>query len=176
MATMMDLDKDREVTKRTVKEKGPLSKLYEDFRDRKSAMSRKQSEESDVARTGGMGSMKNVSPGTGRGTTTFDNDKTFKQAFAEARKSGKDSFTWKGKKYNTELAKSKSAKADEDLVNEHFDSIGSGSASKDYDASQYVEAHDEATRFKKGGMVKNSSAASRGDGCAQRGKTRGKMV
>jgi hypothetical protein len=28
--------------------------------------------------------------------------------------------------------------------------------------------------MKKGGMVKSSSASSRGDGCAQRGKTRGK--
>jgi hypothetical protein len=30
---------------------------------------------------------------------------TFKEAFASARKSGKDQFTWNGKKYGTELAK-----------------------------------------------------------------------
>jgi hypothetical protein len=30
--------------------------------------------------------------------------------------------------------------------------------------------------FKKGGQVKISKASSRGDGCAQRGKTRGRMV
>ena len=29
--------------------------------------------------------------------------------------------------------------------------------------------------MKKGGMVKSSSASSRGDGCAQRGKTRGRI-
>jgi hypothetical protein len=30
---------------------------------------------------------------------------TFKEAFASARKSGKDQFTWNGKKYSTEMAK-----------------------------------------------------------------------
>ena len=30
--------------------------------------------------------------------------------------------------------------------------------------------------MKKGGMVKSSSASSRGDGCAQRGKTKGRFV
>lgn len=38
-------------------------------------------------------------------------DKTFKQAFADARKGGEKSFMWKGKKYTTELAK---PRADED--------------------------------------------------------------
>ena len=33
-----------------------------------------------------------------------------------------------------------------------------------------------APGMKKGGMVKSSSASSRGDGCAQRGKTRGRFV
>lgn len=32
-------------------------------------------------------------------------DMTFKQAFAAARKAGKGTFTWNGKKYTTELAK-----------------------------------------------------------------------
>jgi hypothetical protein len=38
-------------------------------------------------------------------------------------------------------------------------------------ADAYIKAHDEATRFAKGG-----TASSRADGCAQRGKTRGKVV
>lgn len=38
----------------------------------------------------------------------------------------------------------------------------------------YFKAHDEATRFAMGGSV--GSASKRADGCAQRGKTRGKMV
>jgi hypothetical protein len=47
--------------------------------------------------------------------------KTFKQAFAEARKAGDSTFTWNGKKYTTELAsdKAKSApKADENYSKE----------------------------------------------------------
>lgn len=52
--------------------------------------------------------------------------------------------------------------------------------------ADYVDPHEQARRsmgFKKGGAVKKmakggkvSSASSRGDGCAQRGKTRGRMV
>lgn len=40
-------------------------------------------------------------------------DMTFKEAFAAARKEDKATFTWQGKRYTTELAKPKSAKADE---------------------------------------------------------------
>lgn len=40
-------------------------------------------------------------------------DMTFKEAFAAARKDDKEMFTWQGKRYTTELAKPKSAKADE---------------------------------------------------------------
>lgn len=163
MATMMDLDKDREVVKRTIKEKGPLTKAVEDFRSRKGAMSRQQSEEGVTSRMGGMGSMKNVDAGTGRGTTAFGGDKTFKQAFAEARKSGQGQFTWNGKKYTTELAKPKKTDAEE-----------MGEMKPD---SELEEAHFEAVGYKKGGSVKmGGTASSRADGCAQRGKTKGKVV
>jgi len=165
MATMMDLDKDREIVKRTVREKGPLAKAVESFKDRKSAMSRQQASEGEVRRNAGMGSSKNVDVGAGRGTTTFGGNKTFKQAFAEARKSGQDTFNWNGKKYTTEMAKKPEAKAEEtmetkpdnELEETHFDSIG----------------------YKKGGcvkMAKGGTASSRADGCAQRGKTKGKVV
>ena len=162
MPTMMDLDKDRKVQRRTVREKGPLTKAAEDFASKKAAMKRAQMEEGEVKRSAGMGSSKNVSTGTGRGTTSFDTDKTFKQAFAEARAEGKESFTWNGKKYTTEMASDKKAKKEEP---EMFIS-----------SQPDVEDTDEGrtTTFKKGGMV--GSASKRADGCAQRGKTRGKMV
>jgi hypothetical protein len=35
---------------------------------------------------------------------------------------------------------------------------------------------DSGARFKKGGAVKSSKASSRADGCAKRGKTKGRMV
>jgi hypothetical protein len=44
---------------------------------------------------------------------------------------------------------------------------------------ELMEEHDKATRMKKGGCVKmksGGSASARADGCAQRGKTRGRMV
>lgn len=179
MATMMDLDKDREIVKRTVRDKGPLTKAMESFKERKSAMSRQQSSEGEVRRNAGMGSSKNVDVGTGRGTTTFDSDKTFKQAFSEARKAGKDTFTWNGKKYTTEMAGKKSKGIDSGLEDAYQESMGTGSAERSYDATPYVEAHDEESRFKKGGsvkMAKGGSASNRADGCAQRGKTKGRMV
>jgi hypothetical protein len=39
-----------------------------------------------------------------------------------------------------------------------------------------IDSLDEEPKYKKGGKVKVSSASKRADGCAQRGKTRGKMV
>jgi hypothetical protein len=161
MATMMDLDKDREVARRTVREKGPLAKVMENFADRKSSMKREQMAEGEVRRNAGMGSSKNVDTGTGRGTTMFEGEKTFKQAFAEARKAGKDQFTWKGKKYTTEMAKPQKAESEATID------------------SDLMEAHNEAVGYKSGGcvkMAKGGSASSRADGCAQRGKTKGRMV
>ena len=42
--------------------------------------------------------------------------------------------------------------------------------------SRGMMAKGGSIKAKKGGSVKSKSASSRGDGCAQRGKTRGKMV
>jgi len=50
---------------------------------------------------------------------------------------------------------------------------------KEKQEDPYMKAHDEATRLKKGGcvnMAMGGTASSRADGCAQRGKTRGKVV
>jgi len=89
--------------------------------------------------------------------------KSFSQAFREARAEGKDSFTWNGKKYTTEMAGAKKDKKEE---------------SETFTKSEpEVEDTDEGrtTTFKRGGAVK-SSASKRADGCAQRGKTRGRMI
>ena len=183
-----------------------------------------------------LGSSKNVDVGTGRGTTTFGGDKTFKQAFADARKAGKGQFTWNGKKYTTEMAGGTKSKEDFPAVsgrNRDNVSAGGGSAAN-IDTKRNIPTKNteprnteedeinslgskirfESTRvpleetpaakkqsdkfedpsstpfwdrFKKGGKVKknNSSAkkyasggsvSRRGDGCAQRGKTKGRMV
>jgi len=78
------------------------------------------------------------------------------------------------------------SKAPPDLV----DKISkAGKKIKDYASDTYkkttnpkgvkeAKAYDEAAMgsFKKGGSVKSSSASSRADGCAQRGKTKGTMI
>ncbi len=52
-----------------------------------------------------------------------ESEKTFKQAFADARKGGEKSFMWKGKKYNTEIAKPK-ANEDEGKAERRMTAIG----------------------------------------------------
>jgi len=82
---------------------------------------------------------------------------SFKEAFAEARANGEKTFEYMGKKYTTELAKPKAPAKRRPLP---------GKAAEGR-MSDVVGA-------KKGGMV--SSASKRGDGCAVKGKTRGRMV
>jgi hypothetical protein len=86
---------------------------------------------------------------------------SFKEAFAEARAAGDKTFEYMGKKYTTELASSKPK----------------FSASKAIGAKPAKKAPDfmrKAMGMKAGGTV--SSASKRGDGCAVKGKTRGRMV
>jgi hypothetical protein len=81
---------------------------------------------------------------------------SFKEAFAEARASGDKTFEWGGKKYTTEMAKPKSPAKRKALPGKAAEGQMSG-----------------VVGAKKGGVV---SASRRADGCAIRGKTRGKMV
>jgi hypothetical protein len=83
---------------------------------------------------------------------------SFKEAFADARAAGDKTFEYMGKKYSTEMAKPKAPAKRKSLP-------GRAAEGK---MSDVVGA-------KKGGMVK-SSASKRGDGCAIKGKTRGRMV
>jgi hypothetical protein len=87
-------------------------------------------------------------------------DMTFKEAFAAARKEGDKSFEWRGKKYTTEMAPSKPKEP---------------TKRKSLPGRAAEGKMSDVVGAKKGGMVK-SSASKRGDGIAQRGKTRGRMV
>ena len=119
---------------------------------------------------------------------------TFGAAFNAARKAGDKTFMFKGKKYTTEMAKPK-AKADTSRANEvppgpqqkmegktasgvarEARGIKSGRAgAMGRDPSRYGKPVTlDELGFKKGGSV--SSASKRADGCATKGKTRGKMV
>jgi hypothetical protein len=95
--------------------------------------------------------------------TSYEEPKkqTFGEAFKEAKKAGKDKFTYNGKSYTTETAdeKAKAKAADKPTPTGN---IGSRTMFEDDEV---------APSYKKGGSVK-SSASKRADGCAVRGKTR----
>ena len=124
---------------------------------------------------------------------------TFGAAFNAARKAGDKTFTYKGKKYTTEMADSK-AKSDTDTITKGANKLYEermGPSDADIDridrkAKEELKGPSEAAvkrlsdadnkrrsqagefgTFKKGGML---SASKRADGCAVKGKTRGKMV
>lgn len=91
--------------------------------------------------------------------TSYEEPKkqSFGEAFKEARKAGKDKFTFNGKSFTTETAEEKEANKPTPTGN-----IGSRTM---------MEDDETAPSFKKGGSVK-SKASKRADGCALRGKTR----
>jgi len=117
---------------------------------------------------------------------------SFKEAFAEARRSGDKTFQYEGKKYTTEMAAPKKAapraepkETAKETTSEHlaeeFKKRPAGTGMKESARQSRVDrvrrnvgSNLETFGMKKGGSV--SSASKRADGCAQRGKTRGKMV
>jgi hypothetical protein len=113
----------------------------------------------------------------------------FGDAFKAARKSGLKTFEWNGKKYTTETAEEKAAKkpaAPKAMTKETpktsplsvkkaDGSFGERQEYKRAMQAKQKEQQRKAMGMKAGGSVK-SSASSRGDGCAVRGKTRGRMV
>lgn len=125
--------------------------------------------------------------------------KTFKQAFAEARRAGERTFTWRGKKYTTELAKPKAkAKAEEpdesmaetarlarQAKSAPAEKRGMGPKLTFLTPERLSQSREAMRRsregMKSGGSVKkyasggSVSASKRADGCAIRGKTRGKV-
>ena len=105
--------------------------------------------------------------------------KSFKEAFAEARKAGDKTFMFGGKKYTTELkeeAAKKPAPAKPKVEPPKAESSGARTPSRISQAKGSMKEKMRSmgiTRYQAGGKV---SASKRADGCAVRGKTRGKMV
>ena len=106
--------------------------------------------------------------------------KNFSQAFAAARRSGDKTFMFGGKKYTTELARpapKKDPDADRGPSKEAIERLEQRAAvSKPSQARGSMKEKMRSmgvTRYQAGGKV---SASKRADGCAVRGKTRGKMV
>jgi len=106
---------------------------------------------------------------------------SFGEAFKEARGRGDKTFEYMGKKYTTEMAKPKSKS--KVLAGPRVTDTGDESErlSKRRPSPIQKSAPSKVrfgmadmSNYKKGGKV--SSASARADGCAQRGKTRGRMV
>jgi hypothetical protein len=95
-------------------------------------------------------------------------EETFSDAFKRNRASGEKTFEYKGKKYTTELAGEKKAAP---KVEKKFSASESISAKPAKKAPDFMR---KALGMKSGGSV--GSASKRADGCAVKGKTRGKMV
>ena len=119
--------------------------------------------------------------------------KSFKEAFAEARRMGDGTFMWNGKKYTTELAKPKAKDIGpgskvgmgriEDTVSDQDRKVEAAKKAM----NEYQSQEGRFGPFKKGGKVVSKakkyagggsvgSASKRADGCATRGRTKGRMV
>ncbi len=115
---------------------------------------------------------------------------SFKEAFAAARKAGDKTFEFQGKKYSTRTKEEPSEKtldriarkqseedkgpseADIDRLTKKFDRPKSNLG--EFGARGKNPRPANPPMFKKGGSV--SSASKRADGCAVKGKTKGRMV
>jgi len=115
---------------------------------------------------------------------------SFKEAFAAARKAGDKTFEFQGKKYSTRTKEEPSEKTLDRVARKQSEEDKGPSES---DIDRMVKKFDKPKSnlgefgsrgknprpanppmFKKGGSV--SSASKRADGCAIRGKTKGRMV
>jgi hypothetical protein len=181
MATMMDMDKNRKpIVRTTAKEESDrMAKEAEADREAKAANLKSQKQAYSDLKTGKSFDLTKQGLDIARSVGKTEKPQSFKEAFAEARDAGKANFTWNGKKYTTEMAKKSSPMRD--TARETSD-YGFGVTNPDEFGGSEADmsaAHDEGTRFKKGGcvkMAKGGTASSRADGCAQRGKTKGKVV
>ena len=109
---------------------------------------------------------------------------SFKEAFAEARKAGDKTFEWNGKKYTTEMAGDKKSKPAAKSIARMTDTGDEISrlmrrAPSPVPRTDLMRTSSNAPKlgmanFKSGGKV--SSASKRADGCAVKGKTRGRMI
>lgn len=101
---------------------------------------------------------------------------SFKEAFASARAAGDKTFEWNGKKFTTDLAKPKAKDMGDEtarLAARTTPSTASMPPRRSMVPTSRVPGMGAVqVGYKKGGAV---SASRRGDGIAQRGKTRGQM-
>jgi len=95
-------------------------------------------------------------------------NKTFKQAFTQARQEGKEIFEWKGKLYDSQTKEERKKMLDdatrEFMANPPYKNMG-----RKLGTFKLEKQKERETYMAKGGKV-------RGDGIAKKGKTRGRFV
>jgi hypothetical protein len=105
---------------------------------------------------------------------------SFGEAFKEARGRGEKTFDYMGKKYTTEMAGEKKAApttartAFQKRADKQTAARAARAASSAARKNEPLGNMSDVVAAKKGGKV--SSASSRADGIAQRGKTRGRII
>lgn len=142
--------------------------MAEALRAKRARQAARREETPARSRDSAMGSMKNVDVGSGKGTSYFGTSAkkakpkskpVEKKEVKETRETIEDeSGTLNPAEFESgKMEPMKNVSKPDDLEETHYESVG----------------------FKKGGcvkMAKGGSASSRADGCAQRGKTKGRMV
>ena len=103
----------------------------------------------------------------------IERKETFKEAFAKARRAGDKTFMFNGKKYTTELKGEKKAEPKSESKAEPTEETPRRKTPREKFKGLMGMLGNVKT-YKSGGSV--SSASKRADGCAQRGKTKGRFV
>jgi hypothetical protein len=173
MATMMDMDKNRKpIVRTTAKEESErMAKEAEADRKAKADNLKSQKQAYSDLKAGKSFDLTKQGLDIARSVGKAEKPQSFKEAFAEARAAGKETFSWNGKKYTTEMAGKKKPSA-------------APASEPERETTEYDFGTTNPSEFKRGGKVKKmasggavkSSASKRADGCVQRGKTRGKIV
>jgi hypothetical protein len=156
-------------------------KGYENTDDYKNLISAQEREDVDAI---GSKFAKTLKKDKGSEETPKAAPKTqsFGAAFKAARSGGAKTFEWNGKKYTTETAEEKKAKSSaKPSTSATSAAMADGSFAQRQTYKRAIQERQKTERqkasgagYKKGGSVKSSGH--RGDGIAQRGKTKGRMV
>ena len=178
-------------SKKTTPKQAPVKPRTIDFKKAKRTLAGTAAVGAGVGGTAGYmaGKSDNKKSETPKKVIDATGSKTFKQSFSEARKGGKKEFTWNGKKYNTKLASdTKPAKVDYQDANPNKSNAPNPFKKNDSDNKPVPKSDDDKMKWAQGamesaqGLLRRPTSMKKGgkvyckDGCAVRGKTKGRII
>jgi len=178
-------------SKKTTPKQAPVKPRTIDFKKAKRTLAATAGVSAGVAGTAGYmaGKPDNKKSETPKKVIDATGSKTFKQSFSEARKGGQKEFTWNGKKYNTKLASdTKPAKVDYQDANPNKSNAPNPFKKNDSDNKPVPKSDDDKMKWAQGamesaqGLLRRPTSMKKGgkvyckDGCAVRGKTKGRII